>query len=378
MNITYVIGNGFDLALGLHTSYEDFLKEFSKRDFKPGSYSAMLQNEIKEQGLKNWSDLELKFGQLTYSQKPIETFHAYLDVLQSAFATHLENEEDRFVLPKKDWHEIGERFCSDLLNIGRYMGHAKQERYYTFNSSSSLAMNFINFNYTRTLKDLCHVHKDRNNSFKAVLHGGVEKDVKVNEVCHVHGTLSKQDFVFGVDGEDQINDPEIKRYCVQNGFLIKPGADALDGTKNEERAIHILDNSNSVVLMGLSYGATDRFWWRKLYDMVLANRIHLIICPYFKKIEWTSLNKQKRRYLDIQCIRKVFENAIDTQKIDRITSKDMASRITVLDVSPVTERDGHDSFFDYFHLNEIGEKYIVPNKSELLQNMSSTSPRRSG
>lgn len=57
MNITFLIGNGFDLNLNLNTRYTDFYKYYIKNDPKD-----LLSESIKED-YEMWSDLEVGLGE---------------------------------------------------------------------------------------------------------------------------------------------------------------------------------------------------------------------------------------------------------------------------------------------------------------------------
>ena len=72
MNITYLIGNGFDLNLGLHTKYSDFIEWLNNEESSDKASIQELQKSIDEycKGKKdapiNWSDTEEAFGLFTY------------------------------------------------------------------------------------------------------------------------------------------------------------------------------------------------------------------------------------------------------------------------------------------------------------------------
>lgn len=63
MNITYLIGNGFDLNLGLETKYTDFIKVYKNQ--------VMSDKKIEDfrwrvaANLALWSNAELAFGKCT-------------------------------------------------------------------------------------------------------------------------------------------------------------------------------------------------------------------------------------------------------------------------------------------------------------------------
>jgi abortive infection AbiH-like protein len=72
MNVLFFIGNGFDLNLGLKTSYADFYKYYTKIISKSSAVNR-LKNEISGD-LKDWSDLELSLGKYTEKIKSVTEF----------------------------------------------------------------------------------------------------------------------------------------------------------------------------------------------------------------------------------------------------------------------------------------------------------------
>lgn len=66
MNILYLIGNGFDLAQGLQTSYQHFY-EYLKTQTAKNSVSELMLKEIQGPEKPLWSDMELALG--TFTQK---------------------------------------------------------------------------------------------------------------------------------------------------------------------------------------------------------------------------------------------------------------------------------------------------------------------
>ena len=68
MDITFLVGNGFDLSLGYKTSYEDFYKYYIKQPINPEHEEAIsrLKTSIKkDRKRKLWSDYEIGLGKFT-------------------------------------------------------------------------------------------------------------------------------------------------------------------------------------------------------------------------------------------------------------------------------------------------------------------------
>lgn len=71
MNITYMIGNGFDLGLGLKTSYRDFLKWFlesKSKDSKNVDSRMMRLCEVISKNVDTWSNAEIAFAKLDFTE----------------------------------------------------------------------------------------------------------------------------------------------------------------------------------------------------------------------------------------------------------------------------------------------------------------------
>lgn len=74
MNITYLLGNGFDVNLGLKTRYKDFYTFYCNLPLKEESEAVMEFRKAIEKEHENWSDLEESLGRYTNKIKTIEDF----------------------------------------------------------------------------------------------------------------------------------------------------------------------------------------------------------------------------------------------------------------------------------------------------------------
>ena len=107
MNITFIIGNGFDIGLGLKTSYSDFISEYA--DLSQPHDPHALEYKLKDQINKNrlsWADAEVAFAKLSFDsilkgcKKFDESFLDLLSRFQNAIVKYLESEENRFAFTK--------------------------------------------------------------------------------------------------------------------------------------------------------------------------------------------------------------------------------------------------------------------------------------
>ena len=70
MKITFFIGNGYDINIGLKTAYHDFLKWYVEQPSKNDTIADF--KKIIEDGIEYWSDLEIALGRKTLTH-PLNT-----------------------------------------------------------------------------------------------------------------------------------------------------------------------------------------------------------------------------------------------------------------------------------------------------------------
>lgn len=94
LNILYVIGNGFDLNLGLKTSYKDFYDHYhsiesSKKDID------LLKKDLSD-NYNNWADLELALGSYTEKLESSDVFDEVFEDILQQLAEYLKKQESQF------------------------------------------------------------------------------------------------------------------------------------------------------------------------------------------------------------------------------------------------------------------------------------------
>ena len=80
MRYVIMIGNGFDIGLGLKTSYRDFIDAYIQMECDNENI-AWMRAQMSEDP-RQWSDAEMAFGKLNFSERdksPVNpTFHVRL------------------------------------------------------------------------------------------------------------------------------------------------------------------------------------------------------------------------------------------------------------------------------------------------------------
>lgn len=157
-----IIGNGFDMDLGLKTSYKDFYEnsEFSKKTLLvPGSLEAYLRES--DCNIIRWADLEESMARYVKSQtgkiyEPIiDTDNYFLNELKSSFY--------EFVVDR--WIEIVYDFKSKPVKLGlakRLIEYQNQnkcfESIYSFNCSNYVDLDLYSDGQIENLSGVDNIH----------------------------------------------------------------------------------------------------------------------------------------------------------------------------------------------------------------------------
>lgn len=283
MNITFMIGNGFDLNLGLQTSYSHFLKYYLAHIENDNENIKCFKERISQQWA-NWSDVELALGKCTadfVGPTCDNDFFECYDNIYDSLSAYLTEEEMKF-------DAVNEK----TLNTG--MLHALSQWSQGFRAKRQDAItneikkvpggfvfNFIVFNYTYTL-DKC-IASIKNPQQIGYRHFGSSNIANsIGKIVHVHGYTDK-DMILGVNDVSQISNTDIyvDRLVFDTDRLVKIEANHLFEENTDEKAYEILKNSDLVYVYGMSLGATDKLWWQRLGELIVKKpSLPVIIYSY--------------------------------------------------------------------------------------------------
>ena len=348
--VTFLIGNGFDLGLGLRTKYSDFIPIYLSR---PSNTDVIAK--LKEKVSQNsdfWGDAELAFGKLRFSTFGKESYSVVKECVtdfSDVLSEYLQNEERRFQVPADELKlAFCTLMCSYYQRLGEYPKRNELKRLKRFNR---LKVNVINFNYTETIDKMLPP------SGTMTLPEWGKVEVQINEVCHVHGALSVgTSRSFGVNMSSQIEDtiltPEARM------LLVKPEVDRMARWRLEPMAKEMIDESDTVVLFGLSLGTTDQLWWNYLLDYIQYKPEHrLCLMQYVEEARGTRLPGEEGLWAQKEC--RKFYDAVDPQKMKYGNTTDLDRQIDVSLRGPQLDPDGHETFCDPFQLFWFGKKLVV-------------------
>lgn len=270
MNVTFLIGNGFDLNLGLKTQYNDFLKYYTHEERKKSVLiEDFCKNILQEKAL--WSSAEVAFGEYTASFDGIsKTVEDYCDCHEdfcNNLAKYLNKEQSYVNLINPDY---GSTFISAISNLTKGF---RDTPVASINDAvdmfgGGIKYNFLTFNYTNTL-DLLHKQAKDSPAIGKRLHKNNYFQNSIGALVHVHGYVDR-DMVLGVNDISQITNAalfenEDEEYLNQ---IIKRQTNQANEQNTDAIARDILMASDVIYVYGMAIGETDAIWWERICDVL--------------------------------------------------------------------------------------------------------------
>lgn len=262
MNIVYLIGNGFDLNLGMRTRYEDFYKDYLSRSEND---SAIVRDFIdfvkgrKEAGNENWSDMESALGEYFVKIKTAPMAIELYNHLKYSLSEYITNEEEMYKFDKDQKNVFFEYLKNPYLCNG-ILPKERTEiyKYIYMLSSENWSIRLMTFNYTRTIENIL------GNSFsESPIQIGTHQTggvIELSGIEHIHG-FTKERMIFGVNDVSQIANDELKGVEEITNRYVKSDCNAICGLEHNEKCESWIRNANLICLFGLSFGKTDKKWW---------------------------------------------------------------------------------------------------------------------
>lgn len=309
MIISFLIGNGFDLNLGLKTQYTDFYPTYIKarKDLPPESCIRKFCDQI-EDNYTDWSDFEWAFGQ--YASGNHHEIGQIIADFNNSFASYLREQSQNcnYNVPTA----VSE-FKKFILTPYIYLERADRqyiENYVKSHENDSIYYNFISFNYTDTIEKLLNSNF-RNEFPTSVSSGNSTYFRKINPVLYLHGSIKEGYIIIGIDSfqqfknENMQSNKKLGRHCIksiinaQNGYADK-----------EEKYKKIIESSDIICAYGIAFGETDRSRWNIVSNWLKNHASNKLIIfkynPNFSKLDGMSkgllldaIDETKDEYLKI-------------------------------------------------------------------------------
>lgn len=285
MNITFLVGNGFDISAGIDTSYSAFYEWYCNQDSDVKEHVKQFKKEIKEdlnkpKEIRNWADFELGLGMYTnkFNQDTLSQFwdcyedamlklHEYIEIQMRQVSTAISSEEKN-------------KFCKSLLEISDELADAESadiSKMLPGRANQDVRYQFISFNYTSILDNFVKAASSQSLASWSIAGKGYSAKV-APKVLHVHGQLNNNPLM-GVGHKLQIANQNLREAFQQN-LLKSMAAEAL-GDLSQEKAKKCIHESDIVCLWGLSLGETDSQWWETIMEWLGEKESNRLIIYWY-------------------------------------------------------------------------------------------------
>ena len=317
MEITFLLGNGFDIQCGLKTSYIDFYNYILKKkysiDLKKANVKELalkidniIYSEIykSKDNIENWADLELQLGVFTKRLKKrlnepdqdvqkianrfLDDFEILLEDLND-YLKSIQIQDD--VKIKEDFSDVLYTTMNDFFYGVLQKENDELNNILVDNYSSHYNYRCISFNYTNTLKKV--IQSCSEVSMPNRLNNSSHSHIFDKEIINVHGVIDRF-LTLGLNDETQLATDFFDMSDLND--LIKPKSLEINREYMRRDAENLIDKSDIIVIFGMSIGATDKHWWEKIaYSLMNSKNKKLIIHLYEKTPSFLSPRKARIR-----------------------------------------------------------------------------------
>lgn len=320
MRILLIVGNGFDLNLGLPTSYRHFYKYYLEHTESRNEHVKKLKSIIKDD-IENWSDLELKLGEVTEQFTSPNHFITAFSHLKRHLTSYLKT-VNNFDIPQLN--TIADIFAKDLIGYKKYFDpkYEKLCNEYTHNYISENAdiVDIMSFNYTDTLERITDCVS---NNIKLI------DKIEIDNIYHIHNILDYKGIILGVNDENQILNKSLAVHPDIKATIVKPYINKEYASDIDGECFRAIMRADIIFIFGLSLGVTDKIWWNYIGNQVANNKKRIIYCPYEKDNKQLDISEIIRRNSGLMnhCANSMYltnnERAAVTQKIYPIRANQM-------------------------------------------------------
>lgn len=282
MNILFLIGNGFDLNLGLNTKYKDFNKYYTS--IKSDNDVVNKLKDVIDDNIENWSDMELELGEYTKYLKSEEEFIIVYEDICDRLADYLQEEEAKFDFKNINAKKLNSYFSYPSRSLPPADRNIANNYINTLNGSQ-WNIDIVTFNYTRSLEKLLDYSGATMNlgTYKG-------KPIVLQKIEHIHGYLNDR-MVLGVNDISQISNSNFHKNENVLMDLIKNNCNQAQKHLTDSWSKIKISNANLICIFGSSIGDSDNMWWELIGERLKDDCFLLI----FEKGEVISPRRPQRK-----------------------------------------------------------------------------------
>lgn len=331
--VTFILGNGFDLGLGLRTSYNDVYESYVKYKSDDNANIRRFKAELSNRKpYDKWSDFEMGMAEYAKELSSEEEFIECIRDFKQHMVEHLREENETIIkipLNSDDVKILLKELDRSKITFYQGLTPNVMNQIKKLIDNSAVRYNYVTFNYTTVL--------DR------ILFRFPFEELPL----HIHGTIDK-DVVLGVDNIQQLNTSNFKFSRKGKRAFIKTEFNKQYDKDRVETAMKIINESDIICTYGFSMGDSDKTWINALIDWMIADKNHHLVVYQYDTKKYNQYNYDE--IMDVEEDKK--ENLINKLGI---SDKGLEDQIHI----PIA----NDIF--NFDFKDLAENYALPSDDEL-------------
>ncbi len=264
MKITIILGNGFDIKIGLNTRYTDYYVSFlakyargSIRRYFGGEHSVLVQM-MQKRHHENWSDLEQIFGETVKEFPSISAIKREKQFLEQSINDYLVDEQNRVTVCGESYKDLKVQLDTMLMQMLRIGGMAESEL-------SPHSVEVVTFNYTDVVD---RIFENANRVKEGLF--------CYSPVKHIHGRTGDV-LILGVDNWTQYDYRLPGDVELLDTIMIKPELNNSLRRGIVENIVESIEKADVIVIYGSSIGYTDSTWWRIISEWMKNDESHKVL-----------------------------------------------------------------------------------------------------
>lgn len=308
MNVTYLIGNGFDLHLGMKTSFPSICAAYVQEktnDKIISDFKDVLKKDAPK--YKNWADFEIAMGEYSTNYDDFNEYKLCIHSFRDFMINYLQNEEKSFFDALKEYDVYDYAYSHFLKNLcdSIYLSH-KNAVVEDLKARGDIEKKFISFNYTTVLDEFV----SKNNHNRTAVHD-------YPDVIHIHNDLNGS-VLFGVDNEEQILNVSFRGDRRKNRTFIKPFINNELEYNKVRKTKRIIAESDVICVYGMSFGDSDLTWKKEVLKWLKSDISNLLVFFYYNDYSFKKYDSDDILNLEDDFKEEVLEKMGCSENIEQL------------------------------------------------------------
>lgn len=291
MNITFLIGNGFDIKQGLHTSYREFYTWLQAQTDDPADASAWLAfKHAIDPNHEFWADLETALGKYLKTVANDDDAKEIIETLRENLRRYIAAQDE--IAKSTNTSEILNP--ADLHCPVSFFPEGTRRRILSTTGdieASYVDVRVILFNYTTTFERLLDWKGDTKKYLYTPPGRSTNIPKELSAIEHIHGFCDDRGrLAVGVDNPSQIDNPDLAQSPKVCRRYVKDEFNACYELDHAAMCASWISRADIICIYGMSLGESDRRWWGHVANRLINRDSALLFYFVHRDLELRGNN----------------------------------------------------------------------------------------